>query len=69
MERTQGEKNFIFDLMRCLDPEIYYFLWRKINLPRINLALLQNEGCKIQPNELRRVATSLVTGPLVNPVV
>jgi len=36
MERTQGEKNFIFDLIRRLDPEIYYFLWRKINLPRIN---------------------------------
>jgi hypothetical protein len=40
MERTQGEhgaeKNFIFDLKRRLDPEIYDFLWRKINLPRIN---------------------------------
>ena len=39
-ERTQGEyggeKNFIFDLIRRLDPEIYDFLWRKINLPRIN---------------------------------
>jgi len=40
MERTNGEhgaeKNFIFDLKRRLDPEIYDFLWRKINLPRIN---------------------------------
>ena len=40
MERTGGEygaeKNFIFDLKRHLDPEIYDFLWRKINLPRIN---------------------------------
>ena len=43
MERTQGEygaeKNFIFDLKRRLDPEIYDFLWRKINLPRINSSL------------------------------
>jgi hypothetical protein len=35
MERTQGEhsaeKNFIFDLKRRLDPEIYDFLWGKIN--------------------------------------
>ena len=40
MERTNGEhgaeKNFIFDLKRRLDPEIYDFLWGKINLPRIN---------------------------------
>jgi hypothetical protein len=40
MERTNGEygaeKNFIFDLKRRLDPEIYDFLWRKINLPRIS---------------------------------
>ena len=37
MERTNGEhgaeKNFIFDLKRRLDPEIYDFLWGKINLP------------------------------------
>jgi hypothetical protein len=42
MERTQGEygaeKNFIFDLKRRLDPEIYDFLWRKINLPESTLA-------------------------------
>jgi hypothetical protein len=35
MERTGGEygaeKNFIFDLKRRLDPEIYDFLWRKVN--------------------------------------
>jgi hypothetical protein len=41
MERTGGEygaeKNFIFDLKRRLDPEIYDFLWRRINLPRISL--------------------------------
>ena len=40
MERTHGEhgaeKNFIFDLKRRLDPEIYDFLWGKINLPRID---------------------------------
>jgi len=40
MERTggewTGEKNFIFDLKRRLDPEIYDFLWRQINLPRIS---------------------------------
>jgi hypothetical protein len=40
MERTNGEygaeKNFIFDLKRRLDPEVYDFLWRKINLPRIS---------------------------------
>ena len=40
MERTRGEygaeKNFIFDLKRRLDPEIYDFLWGKINLPRIS---------------------------------
>ncbi len=40
MERTSGEygaeKNFIFDLKRRLDPEIYDFLWRKINVPRIS---------------------------------
>jgi hypothetical protein len=40
MERTQGEhgaeKNFIFDLKRRLDPEIYDFLWGKINLPRMS---------------------------------
>ena len=40
MERTQGEhgaeKNFIFDLKRRLDPDVYDFLWGKINLPRIN---------------------------------
>jgi hypothetical protein len=35
MERTGGEygaeKNFIFDLKRRLDQEIYDFLWRKVN--------------------------------------
>ena len=35
MERTGGEygaeKNFIFDLKRRLDPEIYDFLWRRVN--------------------------------------
>jgi len=35
MERTNGEygaeKNFIFDLKRRLDPEIYDFLWRRVN--------------------------------------
>ena len=40
MERTNGEygaeKNFIFDLKRRLDLEIYDFLWRKINLPRMS---------------------------------
>ena len=40
MERTQGEhgaeKNFIFDLKRRLDPDIYDFLWGKINLPRMS---------------------------------
>jgi len=40
MERTQGEygadKNFIFDLKTRLDPEVYDFLWRRINLPRIS---------------------------------
>jgi len=40
MERTNGEygaaKNFVFDLKRRLDTEIYDFLWRKINLPRIS---------------------------------
>lgn len=40
MERTQGEhgaeKNFIFDLKRRLDPEIYDFLWKRINLPRMS---------------------------------
>jgi len=39
MERTGGEfggeKNFIFDLKRRLDPEVYDFLWKKIHLPRI----------------------------------
>jgi hypothetical protein len=40
MERILGEygaeRNFIFDLKRRLDPDIYDFLWRKINLPRIS---------------------------------
>jgi hypothetical protein len=40
MERTGGEfggeKNFIFDLKRRLDPEVYDFLWRKTNLSRIS---------------------------------
>jgi len=40
MERTSGEygaeKNFVFDPKRRLDPEIYDFLWRNINLPRIS---------------------------------
>jgi hypothetical protein len=40
MERTQGEhgaeKNFIFDLKRRLDPDVYDFLWGKINLPRMS---------------------------------
>ena len=40
MERTNGEhgaeKNFIFDLKRRLDPDIYDFLWGKINLPRMS---------------------------------
>jgi len=35
MERTGGEygaeKNFIFDLKRRLDPEIYDFLWKRVN--------------------------------------
>jgi hypothetical protein len=37
MERTHGEygaeKNFIFDLKRRLDPEVYDFIWGKVNLP------------------------------------
>lgn len=41
MERTGGEygaeKNFVFDLKRRIEPEIYDFVWRKINLPRISL--------------------------------
>jgi hypothetical protein len=40
MERTGGEygaeKNFIFDLKRHLEPEVYDFIWGKINLPRIS---------------------------------
>jgi hypothetical protein len=40
MERTNGEygaeKNFIFDLKRHLEPEVYDFIWGKINLPRIS---------------------------------
>ncbi len=40
MKRTQGQygadKNLIFDLKHRLDHEIYDFLWRKINLPRIS---------------------------------
>ena len=40
MERTNGEygaeKNFIFDLKRRLDPEIYDFLWKRINLPTLS---------------------------------
>jgi hypothetical protein len=40
MERTNGEhgaeKNFIFDLKRRLDPEIYDFLWKRINLPTVS---------------------------------
>jgi hypothetical protein len=40
MERTGGEygaeKNFIFDLKRRLDPEIYDFLWKRINLPTVS---------------------------------
>ena len=53
MERTGGEygaeKNFIFDLKRRLDPEIYDFLWGKINLPRINSSYfsVQKAGLKI----------------------
>jgi hypothetical protein len=40
MERTGGEhaseKNFIFDLKHRLEPELYDFLWRKVNLPSIS---------------------------------
>ena len=40
MERTGGEygaeKNFIFDLKRRLDPEVYDFLWKRINLPTVS---------------------------------
>jgi hypothetical protein len=40
MERTgseiSGEKNFIFDLKQRLEPNIYDFLWWKINGPQIH---------------------------------
>jgi hypothetical protein len=42
MDRVQGEfggeRNFVFTLKRKLDPEIYDFLWWKINGPQISSA-------------------------------
>jgi hypothetical protein len=40
MERTgseiSGEKNFIFDLKQRLEPNVYDFLWWKVNGPQIH---------------------------------
>jgi len=58
MERTEGEyggeKNFIFDLKRRLDVEVYDFIWWKINGPNISARGVSAKSIKSTPGSSLR---------------